>query len=121
MNEFEKDCIEKIPPHEMRRINETVRDRVARIWGNTNVPLVNTTCDSCQGLSVHKRSQRCLCSVVTGQSICAECWARECEENLCREYLEGLERINRPKEPFPVAELKYGGLVPLDVADFAKI
>lgn len=26
-----------------------------------------------------------------------------------------------PKEPFPVAELKYGGLVPLDVEDFAKV
>ncbi len=25
------------------------------------------------------------------------------------------------KKPFPVAELKYGGLVPLDVEDFAKV
>ena len=120
MTEFDKQCIEKIPPHEMRRISETVRIRVAKVWGNPNAPLVTTTCDSCPGLSIHKIPQRCICSVVTGQSICAECWSKECEEKLCKEYLEALERINQPKEPFPVAELRNGGLVPLDVADFAK-
>ena len=121
MTEFVQKCIEKIPPHEMRRISELVRESVAKVWGNPNAPLVTTTCDSCPGLSIHKIPQRCICSVVTGQSICARCWAREREEQLSKEYLEGLERINKPKEPFPVAELRHGGLVPLDVADFAKI
>ena len=31
------------------------------------------------------------------------------------------EKFPEPKEPFPVAELKHGGLVPLDVDDFARI
>lgn len=121
MTEFDKQCIEKIPPDEMRRITERVRESVALVWGNPHAPLATTTCDSCPGLSIHKITQRCICSPVTGTAICARCWAKEREEELCKEYLESLERINKPKEPFPVAELKHGGLVPLDVADFAKI
>lgn len=102
MTEFDRECIERIPPHEMGRISETVRESVEKLWGNPNAPLVTTTCDSCPGPSIHKRTRRCLCSPLTGTAICAECWAREREANLCRQYLEE----HRPK---------------LDPGDFARL
>jgi hypothetical protein len=56
-------------------------------------------------------------------ATCAWHFASELEEKLCKEYMEMLDRtsINKPKEPFPVAELKHGSLVPLDVDDFARL
>lgn len=59
----------------------------------------------------------CVIDVVRMTARCAWHFAKELEERLCNDYLETM----KPKEPFPVAELKHGGLVPLDVEDFARL
>jgi hypothetical protein len=55
--------------------------------------------------------------VLTGECWCRKHYFEKRLDEACKEYLEKL----KPKKPFPVAELKYGSLVPLDVDDFARI
>ena len=119
MTEFDKDCLEKIPPDELRSIHDRVDEMLRKAADMNPSPFSHYTwCDHCPGDSAYKRAhlpkQPCICRPYEGDAICARCWAKEQEEKLCREYLESLDRLNKPKEPFPVAELKYGGLTPVD-------
>lgn len=65
---------------------------------------VGGLCDTC---GVYRPGFFC---VLDGTFTCLICSAKKMFPNK-----------PEPKEPFPVAELKHGGLVPLDVEDFARI
>ena len=88
---------------------EAIR-QAQKVWGGQVVlPLVH--CSECPP---DKIKRRCVCNVMDGTAICAKHWI----ERRVRE-LKDAEPI--VKGPFPVAELKYGGLTPLDVDDFARL
>jgi hypothetical protein len=54
--------------------------------------------------------ERCCPSVLERKMLCYGCFVKKVDE----------ERYARLVRPFPVAELKHGGLMPLDVEDFAS-
>ena len=59
----------------------------------------------------------CVANVMTGEALCFKHWfLRHLDELKVKNQSE-----TEPKEPFPVAELKHGGLTPLDLNDFARI
>lgn len=117
MTEFERKCVENIPPDELRRITDEVKLRTERAFQEPG--LYMGYCTECEMMyrREHLMKTPCIVDVVRGSCTCSYHFARELEERLCKEYMEA--RI--PKKPFPVAELKHGSLVPLDVEDFARI
>lgn len=88
---------------------QAIRDAMKAWRGQVVLPYVH--CTECPPDQI---KQRCVCDVMEGTAICARHWI----ERRVRE-LKAAEPI--VKEPFPVAELKYGGLTPLDVEDFARL
>ena len=117
MTEFERKCVENIPPDELRRITDEVMWRTARAYEQPGLHV--DYCTECERMyrREHLMKTPCVVDVYRGVCICSYHFARELEEQLCKEYLEA----HKQKEPFPVAELRNGGLVPLDVEDFARI
>ena len=88
---------------------QAIRDAM-KVWqGQVVLPYVR--CTECPPDRI---KQRCVVNIVDGTAICARHWI----ENRVRELKAAEPTV---KEPFPVAELKYGGLTPLDVDDFARI
>ena len=88
---------------------QAIRDAM-KVWqGQVVLPYVR--CTECPPDEI---KQRCVCDIMEGTALCAKHWI----EKRVRE-LQAAEPI--VKEPFPVAELKYGGLTPLDVDDFARL
>lgn len=118
MTEFERKCVENIPPDELRNITDEVYRRTQLAFSRLG-DLPVEYCTECEKMyrREHLIKTHCVIDVVRMSAKCSYHFARELEEELCKEYLEA--RI--PKKPFPVAELKHGGLVPLDVEDFARI
>lgn len=118
MIESEKKCAGSIPPEELRRImDEVIRRTTMEFERLGELPM--EYCTECAVM--HGRENllkpHFIVDVERMRATCAWHFAKELEEKLCKEYMDA--RI--PKKPFPVAELKYGGLVPLDVEDFARI
>lgn len=122
MTEFEKKCVERIPPDELRNITDEVHRRTKLAFSRLG-DLPVEYCTECEKMyrREHLIKTHCVIDVVRMTATCAWHFASELEEKLCKEYMEMLDRTNKPKEPFPVAELKHGSLVPLDVEDFARI
>lgn len=114
---FNKECIEKIPPAELRSIHDRVLRIVDLARFSPAGPLPMGYCDKCPGDGKFRLRQPCFIFLETHESLCAYHFVEKRERELCKEYLEAL----KPKKPFPVAELKYGSLVPLDVEDFSRI
>lgn len=96
------------------KTNEELEEEAIRqaqkVWGG-QVVLPYVHCTECPPDEI---KQRCVVNVMEGTAICARHWI----EKRVRE-LQAAEPI--VKEPFPVAELKGGSLIPLDTDDFAKI
>ena len=103
MNKFEKECLEKIPPSELRSIHDTV-DEMLRKAVDMKLFSYYGWCDHCTGVfkREHMPKQPCICRPYEGDTICASCWAKEQEMKLCREYIAK----HKPK---------------LDLEDFARI
>lgn len=118
MTDFEKKCIENIPPDDLRDITDEVSRRTKLAFSRVG-DLPVEYCTECEKMYRRENLIRtpCVVDVVRMTAKCAWHFASELEEQLCKEYLEA----RKPKKPFPVAELKYGSLVPLDVDDFARI
>lgn len=89
---------------------QAIKDAV-KIWQGQNV-LPYVRCTECPPDEI---KQRCICNVMDGTALCAKHWIKK----RVKELLE--PAMPTVKEPFPVAELKYGGLTPLDVDDFARL
>lgn len=88
---------------------QAIRDAM-KVWeGQVILPYVR--CTECPPDNI---KQRCVCDVKEGTALCARHWI----EKRVRELQAAEPTV---KEPFPVAELKYGGLTPLDVDDFARL
>lgn len=107
MTDFEKECLEKIPPSELRAIDDRVLDMLRKATEMKPSPFsYYGWCDHCPGTGVYKREhmpkQPCICRPYEMDTICASCWAKEQEEKLCREYIAK----HKPK---------------LDLEDFARI
>lgn len=117
MTEFERKCVEQIPPDELRNITDEVANRTRCAFEQVRLPFVY--CTECERMYRRENLMKtpCVIDVVRMTAKCSWHFALELEEELCREYMEA----HKPKEPFPVAELKHGGLVPLDVEDFARV
>lgn len=93
---------------------QAIRDAM-KVWqGQVVLPYVR--CTECPPDEI---KQRCVCNVMDGTAMCAKHWIERRVRELKVMELKAGEPI--VKGPFPVAELKYGGLTPLDVDDFAKI
>ena len=122
MTEFEKKCVERIPPDELRNITDEVHRRTELAFSRLG-DLPVEYCTECEKMyrREHLIKTHCVIDVVRMTAVCSWHFAKELEEKLCREYLDMLDRTKKPKAPFPVAELKHGSLVPLDVEDFARI
>lgn len=103
---------------ERKQVVEKVKDMLVRALSMKPSPFSHVTyCYHCPGSPLERIKRPCLCRPSEGDAICPSCWALEKE----KELMDMLVKAKKPKEPFPVAELKYGGLVPLDVEDFARI
>lgn len=88
---------------------QAIRDAM-KVWqGQVVLPYVH--CTECPPDQI---KQRCVCNIMEGTAMCAKHWI----EKRVRELQAAEPTV---KEPFPVAELKYGGLTPLDVDDFARL
>lgn len=91
---------------------QAIRDAM-KVWqGQVVLPYVH--CTECPPDEI---KQRCVCDIMEGTAMCAKHWILKRIDELKANEL----KANEPKEPFPVAELKYGGLTPLDVDDFARL
>jgi hypothetical protein len=102
LSDFDRECIEKIPPAELREIH----DKALRIIDLARLspagPLPLGYCDKCPGDGKFRPKQPCFAFMETRESLCAYHAMEKLERELCREYLEA----HRPK---------------LDLKDFAKI
>lgn len=95
--EFDKQCLENIPPQEMRSICKQVEERIKKIFGGS-VNLPYTYCSKCsEGFKT-----RCVCNVETLESLCANHFGEKLERELCKKYLDE----HKPK---------------LDLTDFARV
>ena len=130
---------------EFGQIHDEVFEAVKKVWSSKYAPLEYTYCSRCPDMLEPRMRQRCLCNMMTLEALCPACWAREREQELIKEAMErhmdkpsiSDEESMKPKEPFPVAELKYGGLtpvetdwkplmiakhkIPLDLAEFCRL
>ena len=103
MTEFDKQCLEKIPPQEMRSICKQVEKRIKNIFGGSEtLPL--TYCTKCkEGATLSKMIKtRCVCNIQTMESLCAQHIFEKLERELCQKYLDE----HKPK---------------LDLQDFARV
>lgn len=102
LSDFDRECIEKIPPAELR----TIHDKVLRIIDICMLspagPLPMGYCDKCPGDGKFRLKQPCFTFLQTRESLCAYHFLEKRERELCKEYLDA----HRPK---------------LDLEDFAKI
>ena len=103
LTEFDKQCLEKIPPQEMRFICESVKERLKKIFGGSET-LPYTYCSKCTEDLPHSRlyKTRCVCDVTTLESLCAQHFGEKLERELCQKYLDE----HKPK---------------LDLQDFARV
>lgn len=101
------------PKTEDELIEDEVIEQAKRIWGRPcrdeyrpfpDLPYVH--CTECGPYEVKRP---CVCDVVEGTALCAKHWIRK----RVQELKELRQEPKKPKEPFPVAELRYGGLVPV--------
>ena len=103
MTDFDKQCLEKIPPQEMRSICKQVEERIKKIFsGSVNLPY--TYCSKCsEGLTFSRMFKtHCVCDAKTLESLCANHFADKLERELCHKYLDE----HKPK---------------LDLNDFARV
>lgn len=117
MTDFDREVLEKIPPDDLREIVDSVKTKVDNLFDDADklgMPR-STYCSECH--PAERRLQYVVSSVLTGECWCRKHYFEKRLDEACKEYLES----HKPKKPFPVAELKYGSLVPLDVDDFARI
>lgn len=106
LTEFDKQCLEKIPPQEMRSICKQVEERIKRIWGGSEQQFLcnYTYCTKCsEGQTFSKMIKtRCVCDILTCEALCAQHFAEKLERELCQKYLDE----HKPK---------------LDLTDFARV
>lgn len=78
-----------IPKEELDRIEAHVMTAVDDIWGvgNKYVPLHVTFCDRCSHENGFIR-QRCVGNVLSGEHLCASCWAKKYKQELIDEWLQ---------------------------------
>ena len=103
LTEFDKQCLEKIPPQEMRSITKEAEERVIKIFGGSEtLPL--TFCTKCsEGATLSKMIKtHCVCNIQTMESLCALHFLEKLERELCQKYLDE----HKPK---------------LDLQDFARV
>jgi hypothetical protein len=102
LSAFNKECLEKIPPAELRAIH----DKALRIIDLARLspagPLPLGYCDKCPGEGKFRLKQPCFTFMETRESLCAYHAMERRERELCLEYLEA----HGPK---------------LDLKDFARI
>lgn len=121
MNRLDKELLEKIPPAALREIVARVHTQVNNLFKDAEklgLPR-STYCSECH--PAERRLQYVVSDVLTGKAWCMQHYLEKKEREACEEYLVEHLDGSKPKAPFPVGELKYGGLVPLDVEDFARI
>lgn len=108
MTEFERKCLETIPPDDLRRITDEVAMRTKLAYDRLG-DLTVTYCTEC--LRMYRREHliktHCVVDIVRAKAVCAYHFAAELEERLCREYMEA----HKPAPPKPR----------LDVTDFARL
>lgn len=92
-----------IPKEELEKIEDRVMHQCHLVWdvGLEFVPLELTYCDRCFPERGRMR-QRCIGNMMTGERLCAQCWATKLEQELVDEWLREHRRV-------------------LDVEDFATI
>lgn len=104
IEEFNRECIEKIPPTELRRIHDESLEFTEKTFTICKNELCITTCTECARTTPvkHLGHVPCVVSILDMSTRCAACYQRIDEQRRCRQYLER----HRPK---------------LDVEDFARI
>lgn len=108
MTEFERKCLETIPPDDLRRITDEVATRTKLAYSRLG-DLPVEYCTECEKMyrREHLIKTHCLIDVVRMSAVCSWHYAMELEEKLCREYMEA----HKPAPPKPK----------LDVMDFARL
>ena len=98
LTEFNKQCLEKIPPQEMRSITQQAEERVKIIFGGSE-KLPYTYCSKCREGTT---KTHCVCNIQTMESLCALHFLEKLERELCQKYIDE----HKPK---------------LDLQDFARV
>lgn len=108
MTEFERKCLETIPPDDLRRITDEVATRTKLAFSRLG-DLPVEYCTECEKMyrREHLIKTHCVIDVVRMSATCAYHFAAELEEKLCREYMDA----HKPAPPKPK----------LDVTDFARL
>lgn len=104
IEEFHRECMEKIPPAELRRIHDESVEFTEKTFTICKNELCITYCTECARTrpTRYLANVPCIASILDMSTRCASCYQRIEEQRRCRQYLEQ----HRPK---------------LDVEDFARI
>ena len=103
LTKFNKQCLEKIPPQELRSIaDEAIK--ITRLAFADRHNFCIAYCTECLKKYDNKSLIKtpCICNVLTIESLCAEHFRQKLERELCQKYLDE----HKPK---------------LDLQDFARV
>ena len=102
-NEFDKQCLEKIPPQDLREICDRAFLITKAAFGALR-NLTFTYCSECEKSYPKKHLQKvpCFVSVLEMTALCSNHYMQKLENELCQKYLDE----HKPK---------------LDLTDFARV
>ena len=104
LTDFDRMCLERIPPNKLREFHERAVANTKRIFeGDRKLMLPKGFCSHCATNalftpiipSILETGQitPLICDLQTGESLCASCWCNKKEREYCQEYLDSI----RPK------------------------
>lgn len=103
LTEFDKQCLEKIPPQDLRKICDLSFQKT-RLAFSALRGLTFTYCSECEKSypKKHLRKVPCIVSVLEMTVLCSNHYMQKLEKELCQKYLDE----HKPK---------------LDLTDFARL
>lgn len=87
LSDFDRECLEKIPPAELRAIHERAVQDMHTVFDHADELLLpRGACTHCSPLEY--RHRYVINDVLRGESWCAFHWMEKRERDYCKEYLE---------------------------------
>ena len=91
MTDFDRMCLERIPPDKLREFHERAVADTKRIFeGDRELFLPKGFCSHC---ATNALITPLIFDIEHGESWCASCWCNKKEREYCQEYLDSI----RPK------------------------
>lgn len=89
LSEFDKQCLEKIPPQELRSIADETMQRVRLAFSDRHNFCI-AYCTECLKKYDNKSLIKtpCIANILTFDCLCAEHFRQKLERELCQKYLD---------------------------------